>query len=137
MRLEYSLSRRALFIRYKGGVDRLGADCQEAGVNGFIMVDLPVEEAGEVLDMCNKYALSFVPLLAPTSTVMATNTHKHARAHTHSHTHKPRAHARDERRHTTNSNSLTHARTHHTNTLQAETRNPKSCSTQHAGTLQP
>jgi tryptophan synthase len=31
-------------------------------------VDLPVEEAGDVLNMCAKYDLSFVPLLAPTST---------------------------------------------------------------------
>ena len=32
------------------------------------MVDLPVEEATDVLNMCGKYELSFVPLLAPTST---------------------------------------------------------------------
>jgi len=54
--------------RYQGGVDKLGADCKDAGVCGFIMVDLPVEEASEVLNMCGKYDLSFVPLLAPTST---------------------------------------------------------------------
>jgi len=54
--------------RYQGGVDKLGEDCQKAGINGFIMVDLPVEEASEVLNMCGKYNLSFVPLLAPTST---------------------------------------------------------------------
>mmetsp|Transcript_66071 Transcript_66071/g.137695 ORF Transcript_66071/g.137695 Transcript_66071/m.137695 type:complete len:698 (-) Transcript_66071:361-2454(-) len=56
------------FLRYKGGVDKLGQDCVATGINGFIMVDLPVEEAGEVLQMCDKHALSFVPLLAPTST---------------------------------------------------------------------
>merc|ERR1712216_46732 len=33
------------FIMYTGGVDKLGKDCQDAGVSGFIMVDLPVEEA--------------------------------------------------------------------------------------------
>ena len=31
------------------------------------MVDLPVEEAGPVLEMCNKHELAFVPLIAPTS----------------------------------------------------------------------
>jgi len=56
------------FIMYTGGVDKLGQDCQDAGVCGFIMVDLPVEEASDVLNMCGKYNLSFVPLLAPTST---------------------------------------------------------------------
>ncbi len=56
------------FLQYKGGVDKLGQDCVAAGVNGFIMVDLPVEEAGTVLTMCQKYSLSSVPLLAPTST---------------------------------------------------------------------
>ncbi|EKX40150.1 hypothetical protein GUITHDRAFT_159960 [Guillardia theta CCMP2712] len=56
------------FFMYPGGMEQLGKDCQEAEVNGFIMVDLPVEEAGEVLTMCRKYDLSFVPLLAPTST---------------------------------------------------------------------
>jgi tryptophan synthase len=53
---------------YPGGLDQLGKDCNDAGVNGFIMVDLPVEEAGEVLEMCEKHQLAFVPLIAPTST---------------------------------------------------------------------
>eukprot|EP00288_Rhodomonas_lens_P015016 CAMPEP_0177703226 /NCGR_PEP_ID=MMETSP0484_2-20121128/7559_1 /TAXON_ID=354590 /ORGANISM="Rhodomonas lens, Strain RHODO" /LENGTH=696 /DNA_ID=CAMNT_0019214567 /DNA_START=39 /DNA_END=2129 /DNA_ORIENTATION=+ len=56
------------FIMYKGGVDKLGADCKANGICGFIMVDLPVEEASEVLTMCGKYELSFIPLIAPTST---------------------------------------------------------------------
>ncbi len=56
------------FLQYPGGVDKLGQDCVGAGVNGFIMVDLPVEEASAILTMCQKYNLSSVPLLAPTST---------------------------------------------------------------------
>jgi tryptophan synthase len=56
------------FLQYPGGADKLGEDCVAAGVNGFIMVDLPVEEAGTILTMCQKYNLSSVPLLAPTST---------------------------------------------------------------------
>uniref|UniRef100_A0A7S0VZF5 Tryptophan synthase n=1 Tax=Hemiselmis tepida TaxID=464990 RepID=A0A7S0VZF5_9CRYP len=56
------------FFMYEGGNDKLAADCKDAGVNGFIMVDLPVEEAGPVLAMCNKHELAFVPLIAPTST---------------------------------------------------------------------
>eukprot|EP00292_Cryptomonas_paramecium_P004077 CAMPEP_0113722332 /NCGR_PEP_ID=MMETSP0038_2-20120614/37680_1 /TAXON_ID=2898 /ORGANISM="Cryptomonas paramecium" /LENGTH=716 /DNA_ID=CAMNT_0000651541 /DNA_START=1 /DNA_END=2148 /DNA_ORIENTATION=+ /assembly_acc=CAM_ASM_000170 len=56
------------FLQYKGGFEKLGADCVDAGVNGFILVDLPVEEATSFLDMCRKFQLSYVPLLAPTST---------------------------------------------------------------------
>jgi len=38
-----------------------------SGANGFIVVDLPIEEAPVFLAACSKYKLSFVPLLAPTT----------------------------------------------------------------------
>jgi len=40
-------------------------DCREAGVNGFIMVDLPPEEAVRFRNNCKKQGLSYVPLIAP------------------------------------------------------------------------
>jgi len=40
-------------------------DCKEAGVNGFIMVDLPPEEAARFRNQCTKAGLSYVPLIAP------------------------------------------------------------------------
>jgi len=37
-------------LRY--GEERMLKDSKEAGVNGFIMVDLPPEEAGRFRDLC-------------------------------------------------------------------------------------
>ncbi|KAK5303237.1 anthranilate synthase / indole-3-glycerol phosphate synthase [Exophiala xenobiotica] len=50
-------------LRY--GEDRMLKDCKEAGVNGFIMVDLPPEEAVRFRNNCTKAGLSYVPLIAP------------------------------------------------------------------------
>ncbi|RMZ82514.1 hypothetical protein DV737_g1971, partial [Chaetothyriales sp. CBS 132003] len=50
-------------LRY--GEDKMLRDCQQAGVNGFIMVDLPPEEAVKFRQNCRKYKLSYVPLIAP------------------------------------------------------------------------
>ncbi|KAL9115143.1 MAG: hypothetical protein Q9227_000937 [Pyrenula ochraceoflavens] len=47
------------------GEERLLKDCKEAGVNGFIMVDLPPEEAVRFRNHCTKAGLSYVPLIAP------------------------------------------------------------------------
>ncbi|KAK2603951.1 anthranilate synthase / indole-3-glycerol phosphate synthase [Conoideocrella luteorostrata] len=50
-------------LRY--GEERLLQDCQAAGVNGFIVVDLPPEEAVSFRILCTKGDLSYVPLIAP------------------------------------------------------------------------
>ncbi|KAF4636824.1 hypothetical protein G7Y89_g1249 [Cudoniella acicularis] len=47
------------------GEERLLKDCREAGVNGFIVVDLPPEEAISFRNFCTKGGLSYVPLIAP------------------------------------------------------------------------
>jgi tryptophan synthase len=47
------------------GEDRLLQDCKSAGVNGFIVVDLPPEEAVSFRKLCSKGGLSYVPLIAP------------------------------------------------------------------------
>ena len=49
------------------GLEKLCADASEAGVDGFIIVDLPPEEAMELSVCCKKNNLSNVPLIAPTS----------------------------------------------------------------------
>jgi tryptophan synthase len=49
------------------GLERALADAAAAGADGFIIVDLPPEEAGEFLELCAKHDLSFVPLVAPTT----------------------------------------------------------------------
>ncbi|CAG8983076.1 hypothetical protein HYALB_00006104 [Hymenoscyphus albidus] len=50
-------------LRY--GEERLLKDCKEAGVNGFIVVDLPPEEAVSFRNFCTRGGLSYVPLISP------------------------------------------------------------------------
>jgi len=49
------------------GEERLAADASMAGADGFIVVDLPPEEASSFLAACRAHDLSFVPLVAPTT----------------------------------------------------------------------
>jgi len=52
---------------YQFGVENLCAESAQAGVDGFIVVDLPPEEGIELSASCAKHGLSNVPLIAPTS----------------------------------------------------------------------
>lgn len=52
----------------KYGEEQLIADSAKAGANGFIVVDLPPEEAVKFRSTCTKYGLSYVPLVAPATT---------------------------------------------------------------------
>ncbi|KOS22771.1 Tryptophan synthase [Escovopsis weberi] len=47
------------------GEERLLGDCQASGINGFIVVDLPPEEAVSFRKFCSRGKLSYVPLIAP------------------------------------------------------------------------
>lgn len=47
------------------GEDALLRDCKEAKVNGFIVCDLPPEEAVSFRKLCSRGGLSYVPLIAP------------------------------------------------------------------------
>ena len=47
------------------GEERILKDAKEAGVNGFICVDLPPEEAIRFRNFCTRGGLSYVPLIAP------------------------------------------------------------------------
>jgi tryptophan synthase alpha chain len=50
------------------GLERLVGDAARAGVDGFIVADLPGEEAGPLEQLCEAQGLCNIPLLAPTST---------------------------------------------------------------------
>ena len=41
--------------------------CSEIGINGLIIPDLPFEEKGEFNDICQKYDVALISLIAPTS----------------------------------------------------------------------
>ncbi|MCJ8347722.1 tryptophan synthase subunit alpha, partial [bacterium] len=47
------------------GLERFVKDCSAAGVDGFILPDLPPEEALEYKSYCKKYNLSSIFLVAP------------------------------------------------------------------------
>ena len=59
------------------GEDRLLEDCKTAGVNGFIVVDLPPEEAVSFRKLCTKGGYDanppFPKLLPSTTTIGALN----------------------------------------------------------------
>jgi tryptophan synthase alpha chain len=50
---------------YAVGIERFVRDASEAGVSGMIVVDLPLEEAGGYLEMCEKYGIGTIFLAAP------------------------------------------------------------------------
>ena len=50
------------------GLDRFTEDASEAGLDGLIVVDLPLEEAGPLQSAAKAHGMDFIFLLAPTST---------------------------------------------------------------------
>ena len=52
---------------FKCGVKRAFAKAAECGVDGFLIVDLPLEEMGEVSGIAKSFGIDIVPLAAPTS----------------------------------------------------------------------
>ncbi|KAJ6176095.1 hypothetical protein N7485_003009 [Penicillium canescens] len=69
----HGLKTPVLFMGYYNPILRYGeskllADCKEVGVNGFIIVDLPLKEAIQFREDCTKTGLSYVPLIAPSTT---------------------------------------------------------------------
>ena len=53
---------------FRIGLKRFCEESKESGIDGFIVPDLPPEEAGELKKTMKEYGLSFVPLASPTST---------------------------------------------------------------------
>jgi len=54
------------FLSY--GLDRLMDDSKAAGIDGFIVVDLPPEEGSTFVRIANSRGLTYVPLASPTTT---------------------------------------------------------------------
>jgi len=62
-----------LFMGYynpilKYGIERYVADCAAAGVDGFIVPDLPAEESGDLRAACQAHGRDLIFMVAPTST---------------------------------------------------------------------
>lgn len=54
------------FLQY--GLEKLAGDAAEAGVNGFIVPDLPHEEAGPMRNALDMHNLALIPLVGPNTT---------------------------------------------------------------------
>lgn len=52
---------------YVYGVERFAKKCEECGVAGVIVPDVPFEERGEIRDVFEGYGLTVISMIAPTS----------------------------------------------------------------------
>ena len=50
------------------GVERFCTALHEAGGDGLILPDVPLEESGELVEACRRHSLDFIYLVAPTTT---------------------------------------------------------------------
>ena len=54
-------------VVFSYGAERFMDRCRETGIDGLILPDLPYEEKGEFSDVCGKYGIDLISLIAPTS----------------------------------------------------------------------
>lgn len=71
-KLRKELTLPMVFMTYANVVFSYDADkfiftCAEIGIDGLILPDLPYEEKEEFSDICNKYGVDLISLIAPTS----------------------------------------------------------------------
>lgn len=52
---------------FKYGMEKFLSEAKEAGIDGIIIPDLPIEERKDIIKMTKKYDIALVPLVAPTS----------------------------------------------------------------------
>ena len=52
---------------FKYGYESFFKKCNECGICGIIIPDLPYEEHGEILPYCKRYGVSLISMIAPTS----------------------------------------------------------------------
>lgn len=54
-------------VVFSYGAERFISTCQEIGIDGLILPDLPFEEKEEFLPICRQYGVDLISLIAPTS----------------------------------------------------------------------
>ncbi len=54
-------------VVFSYGAEKFISTCREIGIDGLILPDLPFEEKEEFLDICHKYGVDLISLIAPTS----------------------------------------------------------------------
>ncbi len=55
-------------IVLKYGEERFIERCAEEGVDGLLISDMPMDEAGDILPLCEKHGVDYIGLVAPTTT---------------------------------------------------------------------
>lgn len=56
-----------LNVVFHYGYEKFFSRCKEVGIDGIIIPDLPYEECKEVKDVCSKYDVTLISMIAPTS----------------------------------------------------------------------
>lgn len=54
-------------VLFSYGAEKFIATCQEIGIDGLILPDLPYEEKNEFLPLCRQYGVDLISMIAPTS----------------------------------------------------------------------
>ena len=54
-------------VVFSYGSDKFLSNCQRVGIDGLILPDVPFEEKGEFSEVCHKYGVELISLIAPTS----------------------------------------------------------------------
>ena len=54
-------------VVFSYGAERFISTCQQIGIDGIILPDLPFEEKDEFLPICRQYSVDLISLIAPTS----------------------------------------------------------------------
>jgi tryptophan synthase alpha chain len=54
-------------VVFSYGAEKFISTCQEIGIDGLILPDLPYEEKEEFLPLCHQYDVDLISLIAPTS----------------------------------------------------------------------
>lgn len=72
VKIRKSVAVPMVFMTYANVVFSYGAEkfiskCSEIGIDGLILPDIPFEEKGEFEDVCQRYGVDLISLVAPTS----------------------------------------------------------------------
>ena len=54
-------------VVFSYGTEKFLSSCEEAGIDGLILPDVPYEEKGDFLDTCSKHGVELISMIAPTS----------------------------------------------------------------------
>ena len=54
-------------VVYKYGAEKFAKKCNECGIDGMIIPDVPYEEKAEFAEVCKNHNLDFISMIAPTS----------------------------------------------------------------------